>query len=150
MLKNIASAFFAVMLLAGCSSSVGKNQHHHVDSNSAVSEFERTVGDRVLFAYNRHDLSTDAKHTLKAQASWLMEHKSFNITVEGHCDERGTKEYNIALGEKRAMSAKRFLESLGIDASRIETVSYGKERPAVIGNDEAAWSKNRRAVTAIR
>jgi peptidoglycan-associated lipoprotein len=147
MLKNIAAAFFAVMLLAGCSSSVSNK---HGASDSAISEFERTVGDRVFFALNSHALSAEAKHTLKHQATWLMEHKNFNMTVEGHCDERGTKEYNIALGEKRAMSAKRFLESHGIDASRIETVSYGKERPAVIGNDEAAWSKNRRAVTAIR
>jgi peptidoglycan-associated lipoprotein len=146
MLKNIAAAFFAVMLLAGCSSSVNK----HGASSSAISEFEKAVGDRVFFALNSHSLSAEAKHTLEHQAKWLAEHKSFNVTVEGHCDERGTKEYNIALGEKRAMTAKRFLESHGIDGNRIETVSYGKERPMVIGNDEAAWSKNRRAVTAIR
>jgi peptidoglycan-associated lipoprotein len=149
MLKNITAAFFAVILLSGCSSSVN-NKYSGNEEMSAVAEFERTVGDRVFFAYNSHTLSEEAKHTLKRQSAWLADHKTFNMTIEGHCDERGTKEYNIALGEKRAMSIKHFLTSHGIDSHRIETISYGKERPAVIGDNEAAWGKNRRGVTSIR
>lgn len=148
MLKNITTALVTVVLLTGCSSSYSGKQGSA--NNSQIAEFEREIGDRVFFAYDKADLAADAKSTLTRQAVWLAEHKNFNITVEGHCDERGTREYNIALGEKRAEAVRRFLVSKGIDNARIETVSYGKERPAVIGNSEDAWSKNRRGVTAVR
>ena len=147
MLKNIAAALVAVVLLAGCSSSSTGRQGA---SSSVASEFERVVGDKVFFAYDSASLSTEAKSTLMRQAVWLTEHKTFNLTVEGHCDERGTREYNIALGERRAAAVKNFLTSQGVESARIETVSYGKERPAVMGTNEEAWSKNRRGVTAIR
>ena len=111
---------------------------------------EVEVPDRVFFALNSSAISKEGEATLKRQAEWLNDHKLFSITVEGHCDERGTREFNIALGERRAESVKMSLVKYGVDADRIDTISYGKERPAVIGNSEAAWKQNRRGVTAIR
>ena len=146
MLRKIAVAFVAVVLLSGCNASTGKyggNDRH-------IVEFERQIGAKVFFSLNSSDLSSEAQKTLIRQVKWLGEHKLFSITVAGHCDERGTREYNIALGERRANSVKKFLVKHGIDASRIDTISYGKERPAVVGNNKDAWQKNRRGVTAIR
>ena len=91
----------------------------------------------------------EAQQTLTHQAEWLKQYSKVNVTVEGHCDERGTREYNLALGERRAAAAKKYLVGTGIAANRISTISYGKERPAVIGSDESAWSQNRRAVTVV-
>ena len=85
----------------------------------------------------------------RQQAAWLKQYPNITVTVEGNCDERGTREYNLALGERRATSAKNYLVALGVDPNRIQTISYGKERPAVLGSDEAAWAQNRRDVTAI-
>ena len=107
------------------------------------------VGDRVFFALNIHDLDDDSKSRLQDQASWLKQYSNVAITVEGHCDERGTREYNIALGERRAQSMKNYLIGLGIEAGRISTISYGKERPSVLGSNESAWSQNRRAVAVV-
>lgn len=148
MFKKFASAFVALLLLAGCSSGSGSGPYF--DHNAHLVEFENSVGDRVFFSLNSYSLSDEAKATLDRQAKWLMNHDRFTITVSGHCDEKGTREYNIALGERRAESVRKYLVEQGVEASRIETISYGKERPAVIGNNEAAWAKNRRAVTAIR
>ena len=105
--------------------------------------------DRVFFDFDKYDLSADARATLRKEADWLAMYDSITITVEGHCDERGTREYNLALGERRATAVKNYLVALGISPSRITTVSYGKERPAVLGSNEEAWAKNRRAVTVI-
>ena len=107
------------------------------------------VGDRVFFGYDQVDLAPEARATLERQAAWLKQYPSVNITVEGHADERGTREYNLALGEKRASSTKSYLMSLGVDGSRINTISYGKERPAVPEASASAWSQNRRAVTVV-
>tara|TARA_Y100001970_G_scaffold153382_1_gene187815 strand:- start:2724 stop:3239 length:516 start_codon:yes stop_codon:yes gene_type:complete len=107
------------------------------------------VGDRVFFGYDSSDLDSDAQELLQDQVAWLKQHSDVSITVEGHCDERGTREYNLALGEKRAQSVKNYLISLGITPSRVSTISYGKERPAVIGSHEGAWSQNRRSVTLV-
>lgn len=107
------------------------------------------VGDRVFFALDSSVLSGDAQATLDRQAAWLNANSSVNVVVEGHADERGTREYNLALGERRATAAKNYLVSTGVSAARISTVSYGKERPAVSGSDEGSWSQNRRAVTVI-
>lgn len=107
------------------------------------------VGDRVFFAYNESDLSAEARATLDRQATWLKKYGAANITVEGHADERGTREYNLALGERRATAVKNYLVADGVGASRVRTVSYGKERPAVIGSNEAAWAQNRRGVTVV-
>ena len=107
------------------------------------------VGDRVFFALDKSDLSTEAQATLDRQAAWLKKYGSVKVTVEGHCDERGTREYNIALGERRATAAKNYLVAAGISSARINTISYGKERPAVVGSNEAAWAQNRRDVTVV-
>ncbi|MAR57081.1 MAG: peptidoglycan-associated lipoprotein [Rickettsiales bacterium] len=110
---------------------------------------EQNVGDRVFFAYDSSVLSSAAQSTLQRQSSWLNEYPNVNVAIEGHADERGTREYNLALGERRANAARNYLESLGVNPSRMRVVSYGKERPAVLGSDEQAWAQNRRAVTVI-
>ena len=107
------------------------------------------VGDRVFFGYNSSELDSDAQQLLQDQAAWLKQYSEKSITIEGHCDERGTREYNLALGEQRAQAVKNWLVLLGIDSSRLSTISYGKERPAVIGSNDGAWSQNRRSVTTI-
>ena len=107
------------------------------------------VGDRVFFGYNSSELDTDAQQLLQDQAAWLKQYSEKSVTIEGHCDERGTREYNLALGEQRAQAVKNWLVLLGIDSSRLSTISYGKERPAVIGSNDGAWSQNRRSVTTI-
>ncbi|MCB1556150.1 MAG: peptidoglycan-associated lipoprotein Pal [Alphaproteobacteria bacterium] len=107
------------------------------------------VGDRVFFGYDRYDLTAEAQHVLQMQAEWLKRYPQTSVVVKGHCDERGTREYNLALGERRANAAKNFLIALGVSPSRISTISYGKEQPAVLGSNEAAWAQNRRAVTEV-
>ncbi len=103
--------------------------------------------DRIFFDTDKYDVDAEDQATLSSQAQWLMQNPSVRVTVEGHCDERGTRDYNLALGERRANAAKNYLASLGIDPSRITTISYGKERPVALGSDESAWAQNRRAVT---
>ena len=105
------------------------------------------TSDRIFFDTDKSDVDAEDQVTLRSQATWLARYPQKRITVEGHADERGTREYNIALGERRANSAKNALVELGVDASRITTISYGKERPAALGSDEASWAQNRRAVT---
>lgn len=107
------------------------------------------VGDRVFFDFDKYNLKPEARETLQRQAEWLKKYPSVTVTVQGHCDERGTREYNLALGERRANSAKNYLVALGVNPNRIKTISYGKERPAVVGSNEAAWAQNRRAVTVV-
>jgi peptidoglycan-associated lipoprotein len=103
--------------------------------------------DRILFDTDKYDVDAQDMPILQSQAAWLQQNPAVRVTIEGHADERGTRDYNIALGERRANSAKNYLASLGIDSGRITTVSYGKERPAALGSDEGAWAQNRRAVT---
>lgn len=105
------------------------------------------LGDTILFDTDRYNIDSEDQGILQSQAQWLARYPGKRVTVEGHADERGTRDYNLALGERRANAAKNYLVSLGIDASRITTVSYGKERPVALGSDEASWAKNRRAVT---
>ncbi len=107
------------------------------------------VGDRVFFGYDSATLDDNSQRTLQRQADWLAANPFVNITIEGHCDERGTREYNLALGERRANAVKQYLTSLGVSPSRVSTISYGKERPVDLGGDDAAWSKNRRGVTVV-
>ena len=104
-------------------------------------------GDRILFETDRFNVDVEDQAVLQRQAQWLAQYPGTRATVEGHADERGTRDYNLALGERRANSAKNYLVSIGVDASRIQTVSYGKERPTALGSDEQAWAQNRRAVT---
>ena len=108
------------------------------------------VGDRVFFAFDKYNLTPEARYTLQQQAAWLAEHSGVNVIVEGHCDERGTREYNLALGERRANAAADYLMTLGVASNRISTISYGKERPVDPASNETAWAKNRRAVTVVK
>lgn len=107
------------------------------------------VGDRVFFGYDESNVSGEGTATLDRQAEWLKKYPSVSITIEGHADERGTREYNLALGERRAASVKSYLMSKGVEASRINTISYGKERPAVTDPSPSGWSQNRRGVTVV-
>ena len=107
------------------------------------------VGDRVFFGYDSSDLDSDALELLEDQVAWLKQNSDVTVTIEGHCDERGTREYNLALGEKRAQAVKNYLIGLGINPDRVSTISYGKERPAVVGSNDGAWAQNRRSVTLV-
>jgi peptidoglycan-associated lipoprotein len=112
-------------------------------------DFVQNVGDRVFFDFDKSVIKPEGRTTLQRQAEWLKKYPNVSVTIEGHCDERGTREYNLALGERRATAARNALVALGIAPNRIKTISYGKERPAVLGSNEAAWAQNRRAVTVI-
>ncbi len=107
------------------------------------------VGDRVFFAYDSAELDADAQELLQHQAAWFKQNNILSVTIEGHCDERGTREYNLALGEKRAQAVKNYLNGLAVFPV-INTISYGKERPAVVGSNDAAWIQNRRSVTKVQ
>jgi peptidoglycan-associated lipoprotein len=112
-------------------------------------EFATIVGDRVFFDYDKSVVKPEGRTTLQRQADWLKKYANFTVTIEGHCDERGTREYNLALGERRATAVRNALVALGIPANRLKTISYGKERPAVLGSNDAAWAQNRRGVTVL-
>lgn len=112
-------------------------------------DFVNNIGDRVFFGYDSSDLSGEARATLERQANWLNQYSNLTVTIEGHADERGTREYNLALGERRANAVRNYLTALGVPASRIAVISYGKERPVVFGSDARSWAENRRAVTAV-
>ncbi len=124
-----------------------ENEEQEQAMNQQEQEIE--VKDRVFFSYDSAELNEEAKRTLDNQIAWLKSDNKITITIEGHCDERGTREYNIALGERRANSTKKYLVKNGISEARIKTISYGKERPAFFGNTEEAFAKNRRAVTVV-
>lgn len=107
------------------------------------------ASDRIFFGFDQYNVDAEDMATLQSQAQWLQRNPAVRVTIEGHADERGTRDYNIALGERRANAAKNYLASLGIDPSRMNVISYGKERPAELGSNEEAWAKNRRAVTVV-
>ena len=113
-------------------------------------DLAQNVGDRVLFDFDSSVLSAQARQTLEGQAAWLKKYPDVKLAVEGHCDERGTREYNLALGERRAAAAKNYLVALGVEEARLTTISYGKERPYALGHDEDSWSQNRRAVSIVQ
>jgi peptidoglycan-associated lipoprotein len=116
---------------------------------SSVAYFQQTLGDRVFFAVDQNTLSDEARTTLQGQAQWLNTNADYAVIVEGHADEQGTREYNLALGARRASAAQNFLVSQGVASSRIRTVSYGKERPVEVCSTEDCYSRNRRAVTVL-
>ena len=146
----------ALLLVAGCETPAadtgGTDTGGRVTPPEAMSLQDQLVGlgDRVYFDFDKSDLRPDAIDTLNAQADLMKSNPGSTFAIEGHADERGTREYNLALGDRRASSAKQYLESRGIGGSRMETVSYGKERPEVLGSNEAAWAQNRRAVTIVK
>lgn len=125
-----------------------------VDSGTIIPGSEQdlavNVGDRVFFGYDQYDLNSESRATLEKQAQWLKTYPNVSLMIEGHCDERGTREYNLALGEKRANAVRNYLTALGIEGSRLQTISYGKERPAVMGSDDSSWAQNRRAVAVVQ
>ena len=115
----------------------------------STQDFVVNVGDRVLFGYDSYSLASEARQTLENQAQWLKQNSGRSFVIEGHADERGTREYNLALGERRANSVKNYLVALGVDPRRITVISYGKERPSSAGSNPSAWSENRRGVTVL-
>jgi peptidoglycan-associated lipoprotein len=131
------------------SSSVDKKQSLFAQAKQTAADKLIAVGDRVLFDYDSAELDSSAKILLDAQSRFLRVNSDLNFIIEGHCDERGTREYNLALGEQRATAVRDYLVIQGIDPDRIKVISYGKEKPAVVGSNNMAWSKNRRAVTVI-
>lgn len=151
----------AAMALAACSSTPetgsgttgGGAAPVTVPSGPAAGseqEFVREVGDRIFFALDSYNLDGEAQSTLRRQAAWLQKYPRHSAVIEGHCDERGTREYNLALGERRANAVRNYLVSLGVPATRVTTVSYGKERPTCTTPNESCWSRNRRGVTTLR
>ncbi len=108
------------------------------------------IGDRVYFGYDQYDLTPEARSTVERQAQWMKTYPNVSVMVEGHCDERGTREYNLALGEKRANAVRNYLISNGVQAGRVQSISYGKERPAIMGADETSWAQNRRGVLVVQ
>ena len=160
---RIISAFAAVLLLAACESApsdtgMAAGGGGAGSSSSSANQGPRpgsqedlvvNVGDRVFFDFDQYSVRQDQRAVLDRQAAWLKKYPEVTVTVEGHADERGTREYNIALGNRRATAAKNYLVALGINPNRVQTISYGKERPAVAGSNEQAWSQNRRAVTVV-
>jgi peptidoglycan-associated lipoprotein len=161
MFKKLLCLMAAVVLVSACDtlgSNDGEGGANGAGGNNGKLGAARpgtqedlvvNVGDRVFYGFDKSDLSAEAQATLDRQATWLKKYSSTKVTLEGHADERGTREYNLALGERRATAAKNYLVAAGIPASRITTISFGKERPAVVGSNEAAWAQNRRAVTVI-
>lgn len=157
-LVKFATVSFVALLLAACVgtdySSSSTTTTETTTSRSeptpgSAQDFLVNVQDRVYFALNRYELSDAARRSLERQAAWLDQYPGTTVTVEGHCDERGTREYNLALGARRAAATRDYLVSLGTDPARIRTISYGKERPVAEGHNEAAWRLNRRAVSVV-
>jgi peptidoglycan-associated lipoprotein len=157
------SAMAAALLLAACASdepaatadaSAGGGTTDTGITQGAVQpgsaqDFQQNVGDRVFFGFDRYDLTAEAQSQLQKQAAWLAQYPAATVTIEGHADERGTREYNLALGERRANAVANYLTALGVDAGRISVISYGKERPDCVESNESCWAQNRRGVTVV-
>ena len=148
-LKNTLLVIFTMLILSACSTAKkAGNIDGDVYTGTATVEYLASgVPDRVFFATNKSSLTTKSRETLRKQATYLRKNKKLNVTIEGHADERGTREYNLALGERRANAAKDYLMTYGISGKRISVISYGKEKPVNPGSDPLAWSQNRRSVT---
>ena len=148
-LKNILLVIFATLILSACSTA---KKSADIDGdvytgNETVEYLASGVPDRVFFATNKSSLTTKSRETLRKQATYLRKNKSLNVTIEGHADERGTREYNLALGERRANAARDYLMTYGISGKRISVISYGKEKPVNPKSSPISWSQNRRSVT---
>ena len=150
-LKNILIVVLASLALTACAAqkkaAPGKMQGDVYTGLDTVEYLATGVKDRVFFATNKSTLTTSSRDTLRKQAAWMRKKKDLTFSIEGHADERGTREYNLALGERRANAAKDYLMTYGVSANRISVISYGKERPVDSGSNPLAWSKNRRSVT---
>ncbi len=160
MLLKFAPLFAIALLVAACSSSqeAGTAGAGGLAGAGGVGaaipgsqqDLAVNIGDRVFFGTDRYDLTPEAQATLQGQAQWLNQYPNVTVIIEGHADERGTREYNLALGDRRANTVRDYLIALGVSPSRITTISYGKERPQVPGSTEAAWAQNRRSVTVVQ
>ena len=155
--KILISVAVAGLTLAGCASttqpastSTSTGSAAAATTSSSAQYLVQNVGDRVFFQTDQSNLDGSARATLRNQAQWLSQNSGVNLIIEGHADERGTREYNLALGARRANAVRDFLISEGVNGSRLQTISYGKERPVSLCSEEACWSKNRRAVATIR
>ncbi len=148
-LKNILLVIFATLILSACSTAKKSgNIDGDVYTGKETVEFLASgVPDRVFFATNKSSLTTASRATLRKQANYLRKNKNLNVTIEGHADERGTREYNLALGERRANAARDYLMTYGISGKRISVISYGKEKPVNPASTSLAWSQNRRSLT---
>jgi len=147
-----AAVLAAVVALAACASNPNGQQQAGAGGAAvpgSAQDFVVNVGDRVFFETDSSELTSQARTTLDKQAQWLQYYHRYSFTIEGHADERGTREYNIALGARRAQTVRDYLVSRGIDGNRMRTISYGKERPVAVCNDISCWSQNRRAVTVL-
>ena len=147
--KNALLIMLASLILTACATKKVQNQMQGdvYTGTDTVKYLASGVADRVFFATNESVLTTASRDTLRKQAEWLRKNSKINVVLEGHADERGTREYNLALGERRANAAKDYLMTYGVSASRISVISYGKERPVDSGSNPLSWSKNRRSVT---
>ena len=147
--KNILLVIFTTLLLSACSTAkkTGSAGDDAYTGKETVKYLASGVPDRVFFATNKSTLTTAARATLRKQATYLRKNKNLNVTIEGHADERGTREYNLALGERRANAARDYLMTYGISGKRISVISYGKEKPVNPASTPLAWSQNRRSVT---
>jgi peptidoglycan-associated lipoprotein len=158
MIIRVIGITAAMLLLAACSSTPpaqpgGGSMPHAGGPGSfapgSQQDLAATAGDRVFFAYDHADISSEGQEILQRQAQWLQRYGQVTVTIEGHCDERGTREYNLALGERRANAVKKVLIALGVPAARIQTISYGKERPIVVGSSEEGYAQNRVGITTV-
>ena len=158
-MRVIRNARFAVALVAALAAAACANKTNELGAGGvggagaaapgSQQDFVVNVGDRVFFESDSTDLTTQSRTTLDKQAQWLATYNRYAFTIEGHADERGTREYNIALGARRAQAVRDYLASRGVEPSRMRTISYGKERPVAVCNDISCWSQNRRAVTVL-
>ena len=148
---KFAAVIVAALGIAGCAKhdAAGTNAMASAAVPGSQQDFVVNVGDRVFFDTDSSDLSAQARATLDKQAEWLNHYGQYSFTIEGHADERGTREYNIALGARRAETVREYLVSRGIAAQRMRTISYGKERPVAVCDDISCWAQNRRAVTVL-
>ena len=146
---KLAVALCAALAMAGCAKNPAEDALAGYASPGSPQDFTTNVGDRVFFETDSSELTSTAQTTLDKQARWLSQYNRYNFVVQGYADERGTREYNFALGARRAETVKEYLVARGISPSRMRTISYGKERPVAVCNDISCWSQNRRAVTAL-
>jgi peptidoglycan-associated lipoprotein len=148
---GVVAALIAGLALSACANKQGSDSlaSAGVATPGSQQDFVVNVGDRVFFESDSTELTGTSRSTLDKQAQWLQQYGNYTFTIEGHADERGTREYNIALGARRAQAVRDYLASRGIQAGRMRTVSYGKERPVAVCNDISCWSQNRRAVTVL-
>jgi peptidoglycan-associated lipoprotein len=146
---KFAAAVLATLAIAGCAKQTDQSALASAAIPGSQQDFVVNVGDRVFFDTDSSELSAQARTTLDKQAQWLGNYNRYAFTIEGHADERGTREYNIALGARRAETVREYLVSRGVSGQRMRTISYGKERPVAVCNDISCWSQNRRAVTVL-